>query len=134
MFSTALRLLARGGNLKASSSSVPRSRSSLGRTNPINPKVDIAEAYRLADILHNILNQNGPLTVANCWTHAQALQGVGFKSKRHMKTMLKWMKERSRVKLIGNYSRKKKEEEDSFRYAVFYHNPDVLKTESLEKK
>lgn len=130
MFATVLRLASRvGTSCKLPSKPVHRSRSSLGRSQPINPKVPAEEAFHLADILHNILKQHGPLNVADCWTHAQA---VGFKSKKHMKTMLRWMKERNRVKLIGNYLQKK-HDEDSFRYATFFYDSNLHKSDKVEK-
>ena len=66
MWATAVRLLAR-----TNPNPNFRSRSSLGRKKAIDPKVPTEEAFRLADILHNVLHKNGPLTVAACWSHAQ---------------------------------------------------------------
>ncbi|KAI5062278.1 hypothetical protein GOP47_0022817 [Adiantum capillus-veneris] len=116
MFATAIRLLARGPRR---SSQVPKSRSALVGKKPMDPKVPPQEAYRLADILHSILNEHGPLTVAGCWSHAEA---AGFKSKAHMKVLLRWMKERHRVRLVGHYKEKKVDEEDSMRYATLFYN------------
>lgn len=125
MRATAVRLLARWDS--SAPSSAPKSRSSLGGKKPVDPKVDTQEAFRLADLLHSILNKHGPLTVGACWTHAE---GVGFKSKRHMKIMLRWMRERQRVKLIGLRKNKKVDDEDSMRYATLFYNEG---TEDVEK-
>ncbi|KAI5059066.1 hypothetical protein GOP47_0025385, partial [Adiantum capillus-veneris] len=116
MFATAIRLLARG---PGHSSQVPKSRSVRGGKKSIDPKVPTQEAYRLADILHSILNEHGPLSVAGCWSHAQT---AGFKSKVHMKVLLRWMKERQRVRLVGHPKNKKVDEEDSMRYATLFYN------------
>ena len=66
MWATAVRLFAR-----TNPNPNFRSRSSLGRKKAIDPKVPTEEAFRLAGILHNVLHNNGPLTVAACWSHAQ---------------------------------------------------------------
>jgi hypothetical protein len=66
MWATAVRLLARTNPNPSF-----KSRSSLGKKKATDPKVPPEEALRLAGILHNVLHENGPLTVAACWSHAQ---------------------------------------------------------------
>ena len=49
-------------------------------------------------------------------------QDLGFKSKKRMKVMLRWMKERHRLKVLGTYKCKKVDDEDFFRYATIFYN------------
>ncbi|KAH7281647.1 hypothetical protein KP509_36G056300 [Ceratopteris richardii] len=96
-----------------------KSKSVPGIKKPVDPRVTPEEAFRLADILHSILHNQGPLTVAGCWSHAQS---QGFTSKGHMKVILRWMKERHRVKLLGHHKNRKETDEESMQYATLFYN------------
>lgn len=53
--------------------------------------------------IFDILKDHGPLTIAQTW---DKLQEVGLKeltSKTHMKTVMRWMRERQKLKLICNH-------------------------------
>ncbi|KNA05734.1 hypothetical protein SOVF_187700 [Spinacia oleracea] len=53
--------------------------------------------------IFDILKEQGPLTIAQTW---ERLQEVGLKdltSKTQMKTVMKWMKERQKLKMICNH-------------------------------
>jgi len=52
--------------------------------------------------LFNILKDHGPLTVQDCWKHASQLENSSFRSKRHMKLILRWMRENRRVRKVCN--------------------------------
>ncbi|CAK9193130.1 unnamed protein product [Sphagnum jensenii] len=82
MFATAVRLLAR-----KSAGPKPVKLSELG--DGVQPAMDN---------LFNILKEHGPLTVQDCWKHASQLENAGFRSKRHMKLILRWMRENRRVR------------------------------------
>lgn len=68
----------------------------------INPKVPTQQAYSIAQSLHGIIKQHGPLTVSNTWIHAKDAGISGLDSKTHMKIMLKWMRGRKMLKLFCN--------------------------------
>ncbi|KAH7437311.1 hypothetical protein KP509_05G065400 [Ceratopteris richardii] len=55
------------------------------------------EAQRLSNVLLAILRRYGPLSVDHCWSHSK---DEGFRSKRHMKLVLKWMKEKQQVNVV----------------------------------
>ncbi|XP_024372970.1 uncharacterized protein [Physcomitrium patens] len=62
---------------------------------------NLGEQVHLASqTLHKILEEHGPITVSECWNHASQMQNHGLKSKRHMKMMLRWMRERRTVKIV----------------------------------
>ncbi|KAH7316236.1 hypothetical protein KP509_21G084500 [Ceratopteris richardii] len=132
MYRTAVRLFSKTAR---NSLQAPKSRSALVGKKPVDPKVPFEEACRLADILYSILSKQGPLTTAGCWNHVQS---QGFKSKGHMKVILKWMKERNQIRLVGKYKNKKVDDEDSMRYATMFFSeaaesvqtPDVDESES----
>ncbi|XP_021721125.1 uncharacterized protein LOC110688691 [Chenopodium quinoa] len=53
--------------------------------------------------IFDILKDHGPLTIAQTW---ERLQEVGLKeltSKTHMKTVMRWMRERQKLKMICNH-------------------------------
>jgi hypothetical protein len=91
MFATAVRLLARtaagGGGGKAG----PVKVSNLGE-----------QVQPAAESLFNILQAHGPLTAKGCWQHASQLENTALRSKRQMKLMLRWMREKRRVKITCN--------------------------------
>ncbi|KAH8938083.1 hypothetical protein BDL97_16G064100 [Sphagnum fallax] len=91
MFATAVRLLARtaagGGGGKAG----PVKVSNLGE-----------QVQPAAESLFNILQAHGPLTAKGCWQHASQLENTALRSKRQMKLMLQWMREKRRVKITCN--------------------------------
>ncbi|CAM6023567.1 unnamed protein product [Sphagnum balticum] len=86
MFATAVRLLAR-----KSAGPKPVKLSELG--DGVQPAMES---------LFNILKDHGPLTVQDCWKHASQLENSSFRSKRHMKLILRWMRENRRVRKVCN--------------------------------
>ncbi|CAM6046348.1 unnamed protein product [Sphagnum compactum] len=86
MFATAVRLLAR-----KSAGPKPVKLSALG--DGVQPAMES---------LFNILKDHGPLTVQDCWKHASQLENSSFRSKRHMKLILRWMRENRRVRKVCN--------------------------------
>ncbi|KAH8964869.1 hypothetical protein BDL97_04G088000 [Sphagnum fallax] len=105
MFATAVRLLAR-----KSAGPKPVKLSKLG--DGVQPAIES---------LFNILKDHGPLTVQDCWKHASQpelcqimgnmgggrgeilqLENSSFRSKRHMKLILRWMRENRRVRKVCN--------------------------------
>ncbi|KAJ7569367.1 hypothetical protein O6H91_01G075200 [Diphasiastrum complanatum] len=58
------------------------------------------EAQGSCNKILSILKTQGPLKVSDCWTHAEQ---AGIKSKRHMKILLRWMKEQQRVRVLCNH-------------------------------
>jgi tRNA-dihydrouridine synthase len=86
MFATAVRLLA-----TKSAGPKPVKLSKLG--DGVQPAIES---------LFNILKDHGPLTVQDCWKHASQLENSSFRSKRHMKLILRWMRENRRVRKVCN--------------------------------
>lgn len=44
----------------------------------INPKVPTQQAYSIAQSLHGIIKQHGPLTISNTWIHAKVIPHCFF--------------------------------------------------------
>ncbi|XP_078153410.1 uncharacterized protein LOC144548578 [Carex rostrata] len=72
----------------------------------INPKVPKEEAVEISKGLLQIVNDHGPLTVADTWNRVKDAGISGLNSKTHMKLLLKWMRGRKMLKLscahVGN--------------------------------
>eukprot|EP00249_Psilotum_nudum_P032297 c47630_g1_i1 orf=180-548(+) len=109
MFATAAKLLAKRATPKARF---------------LEPPGSGEEAHQYAKIIHNVLIQNGPLSFQQCWTQCQS---AGFRSKRHLKMILRWMKENERVRLVCRHLNEiqGRKGESEFVYAPFYGNPTV---------
>lgn len=61
----------------------------------LSKRADGSPAYP-TKVVENLLRQHGPRTANDCWKLAQP---EGIKSKTHMKTLLRWLVERKRVKI-----------------------------------
>jgi hypothetical protein len=93
MFATAVRLLAR----KAAGGG-----GGVGKASPVKISNLGEQVQPAAESLFNILQAHGPLTAKGCWQHASQLENTALRSKRQMKLMLRWMREKRRVKITCN--------------------------------
>ncbi|KAL3753273.1 hypothetical protein ACJRO7_000639 [Eucalyptus globulus] len=88
MFGTAIRLLARKPKPKMK---------------PIELKMPPEQTQTITRVIFDILKEHGPLTIAGTWERVQEVGLRGLTSKRHMKIVLRWMRERQKVRLLCNH-------------------------------
>lgn len=53
--------------------------------------------------LFDIVKEHGPLSIADVWQRVQEVGLRGLSNKRHMKLLLRWMRERQKLRLICNH-------------------------------
>ncbi|PKU66814.1 uncharacterized protein LOC110116120 [Dendrobium catenatum] len=121
MFGTAIRFLAKKPKPKMK---------------PIELKTPPEQTQTITRTIFDVVKEHGPLTIADTWEH---LKGVGLKgltSKRHMKIILRWMRERQKLRLICNHDGPHKQ----FLYTTWFTNPKAMpssvpsKSSSLHKQ
>ncbi|CBI17452.3 hypothetical protein PVL29_005064 [Vitis rotundifolia] len=88
MFATAIRYLAKKPKPKQK---------------PIELKTPPEQTKTLTRVIFDIVKEHGPLTIADTWEHVQQVGLRGLTSKRHMKIVLRWMRERQKLRLICNH-------------------------------
>ncbi|KAI5084130.1 hypothetical protein GOP47_0001111 [Adiantum capillus-veneris] len=96
-----------------------------------NTPTQADEAHRLSIVLLAILRRHGPLSVDHCWAQSKE---QGFRSKRHMKLVLKWMKDRQQVKVICEHLTELSDlhGDKEFFYAPFDHGRE--KTDKMDNE
>lgn len=70
---------------------------------PIELKTPPEQTQTITRVIFDILKEHGPLTVGDTWEHVKEVGLRGLTSKRHMKIVLRWMRERQKVRLICNH-------------------------------
>ncbi|MED6148085.1 hypothetical protein PIB30_049941 [Stylosanthes scabra] len=88
MFGTAVRFLARKSKPKME---------------PIAMKTPPEQRNTIATVLFDIVKEHGPITVSNTWNRVKEVGLKDLTSKNHMKIMLKWMRERKKLRLLCNH-------------------------------
>lgn len=88
MFATAVRYFAK--------KSKPKMR-------PADIRLPPEQATTTSTAVFDIIKAQGPLTVAGTWDRVKEAGIKGVDSKTHLKLILKWMKERRRLKLLCNH-------------------------------
>ncbi|KAL6993513.1 hypothetical protein U1Q18_011625 [Sarracenia purpurea var. burkii] len=109
MFATAIRYIAKKPKPKMK---------------PIELKTPPEQTQTITRVIFDILKEHGPLTIADTWERLKSFQEVGVKgltSKQHMKTVLRWMKERQKLRLICNHAGQHKQ----FLYTTWFTKPNI---------
>lgn len=88
MFATAVRYFAK--------KSKPKMR-------PADTRLPPEQAIATSTAVFDIVKAHGPLTVSGTWDRVKEAGIKGVDSKTHLKLILKWMKERRRLKLLCNH-------------------------------
>ncbi|KAL6011414.1 hypothetical protein ACLOJK_001862 [Asimina triloba] len=70
---------------------------------PIELKTPPEQAQTITRVLFDIVKEHGPLTIAETWEHVKDVGLRGLTSKRHMKILLRWMRERQKLRLVCNH-------------------------------
>ncbi|KAL3753282.1 hypothetical protein ACJRO7_000645 [Eucalyptus globulus] len=68
----------------------------------IKLKMPPEQKQTITRIIFDLLKEHGPLTIADTWERVQEVGLRGLTSKRHMKIVLRWMRERQKVRLLCN--------------------------------
>ncbi|KAL6843259.1 hypothetical protein ACP4OV_026972 [Aristida adscensionis] len=104
MFATAARWAARKGKPKMA---------------PIELSAPPEQTQSITRAIFDVVREHGPLTVSDVWDHVKDIGLRGLASKRHMKIMLRWMRERQKLRLICDHDGPHKQ----FLYTTWFTNP-----------
>ncbi|KAK1268440.1 hypothetical protein QJS04_geneDACA006337 [Acorus gramineus] len=117
---------------------------------PIELKTPPEQTNMMTRVIFDVVREHGPLTVSETWDHVKGTnvknflseaisketlppkkkpwrQTVGLRGltgKQHMKILLRWMKERGKLRLICNHDGAQKQ----FLYTIWFTNPRLVST------
>ncbi|XP_068654843.1 uncharacterized protein [Aristolochia californica] len=89
---------------------------------PIELKTPPEQTQTISRVIFDIVKEHGPLTIAETWEHAKDVGVRGLTSKRHMKIILRWMRERQKLRLMCNHVGPHKQ----FLYTTWFTNPKAM--------
>ncbi|PWA61970.1 hypothetical protein CTI12_AA366280 [Artemisia annua] len=98
-------------------------------TKALEPRFRPEQNQTITRAIFDILKEHGPLSVAQTWERVQQVGVQDLTSKTQMKTVLRWMKERQKLKQICNHVGSNKQ----FLYTTWF-TPDVNKQRSTKVK
>ncbi|PKA65288.1 hypothetical protein AXF42_Ash005620 [Apostasia shenzhenica] len=107
MFGTAIRCLAKKPKPKMK---------------PIELKTPPEQVQTITRAIFDVVKEHGPLTIDDTWEHIKGIGLRGLTSKRHMKFILRWMRERQKLRLICNHDGPYKQ----FLYTTWFTNPKAM--------
>ncbi|EYU31177.1 hypothetical protein ABFS82_08G240400 [Erythranthe guttata] len=90
---------------------------------PIELKTPPEQTQTITRVIFDILKEHGPLTISDTWEHVKEVGLKGLNSKRHMKIVMRWMRERQKLRQICNHVGPTKQ----FLYTTWFTKPDVVK-------
>ncbi|KAL6224564.1 hypothetical protein ACLB2K_003419 [Fragaria x ananassa] len=88
---------------------------------PIELKTPPEQTQTITRAIFDIVKEHGPLTISETWDHVQEVGLRGLTSKRHMKIVLRWMKERQKLRQICNRVGPNKQ----FLYTTWFTKPNI---------
>ncbi|XP_052195605.1 uncharacterized protein LOC127803429 [Diospyros lotus] len=106
MFATAIRYIAKKPKPKMK---------------PIEVKTSPEQTQTITRVIFDILKEHGPLTIADTWERVKEVGLRGLTSKRQMKIVLRWMRERQKVRQICNHVGPQKQ----FLYTTWFTKPNI---------
>ncbi|XP_024035907.1 uncharacterized protein LOC112096723 [Citrus clementina] len=89
---------------------------------PIELKAPPEQSQTITRVIFDIVKEHGPLTVAETWERVQQAGVSGLTGKSHMKIVLRWMRERQKLRLICNHVGPHKQ----FLYTTWFTKPNNL--------
>ncbi|KAJ6803389.1 uncharacterized protein M6B38_108245 [Iris pallida] len=89
---------------------------------PIEPRTPPEQTQTITRAIFDVVKEHGPLTIADAWEHLKGVGLRGLTSKRHMKILLRWMRERQKLRLICNHDGPHKQ----FLYTTWFTNPKAM--------
>ncbi|XP_058227848.1 uncharacterized protein LOC131336145 [Rhododendron vialii] len=106
MFATAIRYIAKKPKPKMK---------------PIELKTPPEQTQTITRVIFDVLKEHGPLTITDTWERLKEVGVRGLTGKRHMKTILRWMRERQKLRLICNHVGPHKQ----FLYTTWFTKPNT---------
>ncbi|ONH96948.1 hypothetical protein PRUPE_7G161600 [Prunus persica] len=88
---------------------------------PIELKTPPEQTQTITRAIFDIVKEHGPLTITETWDHVKEVGLRGLTSKRHMKIVLRWMRERQKLRLICNHVGPQKQ----FLYTTWFTKPNL---------
>ncbi|XP_019429339.1 PREDICTED: uncharacterized protein LOC109336950 [Lupinus angustifolius] len=70
---------------------------------PIELKTPPEQRQTITRVLFDIVKEHGPLTIEDTWNRVKEVGLKDLTSKRHMKIVLRWMRERQKLRLVCNH-------------------------------
>ncbi|XP_044474480.1 uncharacterized protein LOC123202596 [Mangifera indica] len=70
---------------------------------PIELNMPLEQTQTITRVIFGIVKEHGPLTVAETWERVKEVGLRGLTGKSHMKIVLRWMRERQKLRLICNH-------------------------------
>ncbi|KAF5735999.1 hypothetical protein HS088_TW14G00130 [Tripterygium wilfordii] len=70
---------------------------------PITLNTPPEQTQTITRAIFDIVKEHGPLTVGETWDRVKEVGLRGLTSKRHMKIVLRWMRERQKLRMICNH-------------------------------
>uniref|UniRef100_A0A453GJC3 Uncharacterized protein n=1 Tax=Aegilops tauschii subsp. strangulata TaxID=200361 RepID=A0A453GJC3_AEGTS len=104
MFATAARWAAKKGKPKMA---------------PIELTTAPEQAQSITRTIFDVVKEHGPLTISDVWEHVKDVGLRGLTGKRQMKIMLRWMREKQKLRLICDHDGPHKQ----FLYTTWFTNP-----------
>lgn len=86
---------------------------------PIELTAAPEQAQSITRTIFDVVREHGPLTITDVWEHVKGVGLRGLTSKRQMKIMLRWMRERQKLRLICDHDGPHKQ----FLYTTWFTNP-----------
>ncbi|XP_028758591.1 uncharacterized protein LOC114717565 isoform X2 [Neltuma alba] len=97
------------------------------KAKPIELKTPPEHAQTITRVLFDIVKEHGPLTIAETWEHVKEVGLKDLRCKRHMKIVLRWMRERQKVRLICNPVGAHKQ----FLYTTWFSKPSSVQAKAV---
>ncbi|KAK6924413.1 hypothetical protein RJ641_010613 [Dillenia turbinata] len=95
------------------------SKHSKPKMKPIELQTPPEQTQTITRVIFDIVKEHGPLTIAETWERVQEVGLRGLTSKRHMKIVMRWMRERQKLRLICNHVGAQKQ----FLYTTWFTKP-----------
>ncbi|KAK1422146.1 hypothetical protein QVD17_25061 [Tagetes erecta] len=88
----------------------------------LEPRFRPEQNQTITRAIFEILKEHGPLSVAQTWERVQEVGVKDLTSKTQMKTVLRWMKQRQKLKQICNHIGPNKQ----FLYTTWFNPPPTV--------
>ncbi|XP_006660083.2 uncharacterized protein LOC102700363 [Oryza brachyantha] len=86
---------------------------------PIELPAPPEQAQSITRTIFDVVREHGPLTISDVWDHVKGVGLRGLTSKRQMKLMMRWMREKQKLRLICDHDGPHKQ----FLYTTWFTNP-----------
>ncbi|TXG59723.1 hypothetical protein EZV62_014296 [Acer yangbiense] len=87
---------------------------------PIELRMPPEQTQTITRVIFDIVKEHGPLTVAQTWDRVKEVGLRGLMGKSHMKVVLRWMRERQKLRLVCNHVGPHKQ----FLYTTWFTKPN----------